>query len=55
MTKGKRITIQLADGSTVTAKVLYSSGDNVTAQVTNGTVYEVDRNVRNDDGAYIAL
>lgn len=53
--KGKRIKIQLQDGRTIAAKVEYHSGDNMTVQGADGFIYEVDRNVREDNGAYVVM
>jgi len=53
--QGRRIEIQLSDGSTIVAKVEYSSGDNITVKGANGFIYQVDRNMRNDDGAYVTI
>lgn len=54
MKKGKRIKIQLKDGSKITATVEYSHGDNVTVKGDDGFIHEVDGNIR-DDGNYIVL
>lgn len=55
MSKGKRIKIQLAEGSIISAVVQYGSGDNITVKGADGFIHEIDRNIRNDDGAYVVL
>lgn len=55
MTKGKRITIELSDGRTIRATVEYAHGDNITVKGEDGFIHEIDRNIRSESGAYIAL
>lgn len=62
--KNKRIKIQRCDshggcastdGSVIVGTVLYGSGDNFTANGADGFLYEINRNIRDYDGAYIAI
>lgn len=60
MKKGYRVAIKLEEvgaGGVITvavksAKVAYSSGDNVTVQAQDGTIYEINAGERNGDGTY---
>lgn len=63
MSKGKRIKIQFEQvgaGGVVTtsamaATVQYASGDNVAVKGADGFIYQIDRNIRNENGSYVAL
>lgn len=60
MRKGTRVTIRTEEkwsgvimASLMTAKVVTVQGDNITVKGADGCIYEIDRNIRHDDGAYI--